>query len=67
MTSICIQSREMGSISACAVIEEGDIHTAFTVALPTAGLVLRLTLNSETLEELGEALVQMSKEQRPIV
>lgn len=62
MTSICIQTREVGSVSACAVLEPEDLHVALVCTLPSAAQVLRLTLDPESAEELGKALLQMGKE-----
>ncbi len=67
MTSICIQSREAGVVSACAVLEPEDLHVALTLARPDVngfGSLTRLTLTPEEVRELGEALVRMSQELR---
>jgi hypothetical protein len=68
MTSICVQTIEMGSVSACPVqdldpeTKEGDRYISLILAHPSADKCLRLMLSPRAGELLGEALALMGKE-----
>jgi hypothetical protein len=67
MTSICVQTNENGSVSACPVVDldenrEGEVYINLFVTHPNAEKCLRLMLSPVAGEQLGEALLQMGKE-----
>jgi hypothetical protein len=60
MTSISITTRELGNVSCCPVPAEDDLHAVLITS--HFDKVMRLTLTAAGCLELGEALVQISKD-----
>lgn len=67
MTSVCVQTNENGTVSACPVVDldenkEGSVYISLTLAHPNVDKCLRLALSPQAGEELGEALLGISKD-----
>lgn len=67
MTSICVQTNENGSVSACPVVDldenkQGSVFINLFLTHPNLGQQMRLALSPEAGEALGEALVKIGKE-----